>query len=64
MENIIHCEDCRYCFKSKRSKTGYKCEKWGYDDFADDTVLDGYCHKAKPKYDSFYSKEVNNDSNR
>lgn len=47
--NIIHCEDCVHCFKSRRSKTGYKCEVWGYDDFADETVLDGYCHKAKPK---------------
>ena len=45
---IIHCFECQHCFESRRSKTGYKCEMWGYDDFADDTVLDGYCHKAKP----------------
>lgn len=48
-ENIIHCEECRFCFESRRSKTGYACEKWGYDDFADATTLDGFCHKAKPK---------------
>lgn len=48
-ESIIHCEDCRHCFESRRSKTGYKCEVWGYDDFADDTIPDGYCHKAKLK---------------
>lgn len=49
-ESVIHCSECRHCFKSRRSKTGYACEVWGYDDFADDTVLDGFCHKAKPKY--------------
>lgn len=47
--NIIHCSDCVHCFKSSRSKTGYACEVWGREDFACDTVLDGYCHKAKPK---------------
>lgn len=45
----IHCKECDHCFKSNRSKTGYKCAVWGYDDFASDTVLEGFCHKAKPK---------------
>lgn len=49
MENITHCEDCTHCFKCSRSKTGYSCEVWGYDDFACDVPLDGYCHKVKPK---------------
>ena len=26
---IIHCEDCTHCFKSRRSHTGYSCEVWG-----------------------------------
>lgn len=46
---ITHCKDCGHCFESRLSKTGYACEVWGYDDFACDTKLDGYCHKAKPK---------------
>lgn len=49
MENIIHCEDCKHCFKCRRSKTGYACEVWGYGDIACDVPLDGHCHKAKPK---------------
>jgi hypothetical protein len=48
-DSIILCSDCTHCFESRRSKTGYICEMWGYDDFASSTVLDGYCHKAKPK---------------
>lgn len=47
LENIIHCCECMHCFESKRSKTGYCCVMWGYDDIADDTVLEGFCHKAK-----------------
>ena len=46
--NIILCKDCSHCFKCRRSKTGYSCEVWGYDDFACDVPLDGYCFKAKP----------------
>lgn len=46
-QSIAHCIDGIYCFKSRRSKTGYACEVWGYDDFACDTKLDGFCHKAK-----------------
>ena len=46
-DNIIHCGECTHCFKSRRSKTGFACEMWGHDDFADSTVLDGFCHKAK-----------------
>ena len=45
--DIIYCYECKHCFKNKRSKTGYSCEMWGYDDFADDVSLDGYCYKAK-----------------
>lgn len=44
---IKRCSDCSHCFKSKRSKTGYSCEVWGHDDFACDTILEGYCHKFK-----------------
>jgi hypothetical protein len=53
MENkdIIHCIECTHCFKSKRSETGYFCEMWGYHDFADSTILDGFCHKAKRTLD-------------
>lgn len=59
MEEIVtHCKDCKHCFESHRSKTGYKCEVWGYDDFADDTIPDGFCHKAKPK--NYYVKKENN----
>ena len=47
-ENVIHCKDCEHCFKCRRSKTGYSCEVWGYDDFACSVPLDGYCHKVKP----------------
>lgn len=47
-ELITHCYECDHCFKSKRSKTGYSCAVWGYDDFASDTVPSGFCHKAKP----------------
>lgn len=47
-KTIIHCSECDHCFKSKRSKTGYACEVWGYDDFASSTELNGFCHKAKP----------------
>ena len=49
-EQIIRCLKCRHCFRSERSKTGYACEMWGHDDFADDTTLNGHCHKAKPLY--------------
>lgn len=48
-ENIIYCSECVHCFKNKRSKTGYSCEVWGHDDFANDTELSGFCHKAKAK---------------
>ena len=48
-ENVIHCHECDHCFKNKRSKTGYSCEVWGHDDFASDTTLSGYCHKATLK---------------
>lgn len=45
--NINHCYECTHCFENRRSKTGYSCEMWGYDDFADDVTLDGFCHKFK-----------------
>lgn len=48
-ETIIHCVECTHCFKCKRSRTGYACEVWGYDDFASATVLEGFCHKGKRK---------------
>lgn len=51
-ENIIYCCECIHCFKSRRSKTGYACEVWGYEEFACDTELSGFCHKAKPKSSS------------
>lgn len=44
---IIYCKDCGHCFKSRRSKTGYACELWGYDDFANSVPLDGWCFKAR-----------------
>lgn len=47
-ESITHCYECTHCFESYRSRTGWACEVWGYEDFACDTVLDGFCHKAKP----------------
>lgn len=46
---ITYCNYCGHCFKSRRSKTGYACEVWGYDDFADSVPLDGWCFKAKPR---------------
>ena len=46
MADLIYCYECTHCFESRRSKTGYACEVWGYDDFADSTVLEGFCHKA------------------
>lgn len=46
-KGIICCNYCGHCFKSRRSKTGYACEVWGYEDFACDVPLDGYCHKVK-----------------
>ena len=49
IKDVIHCEECKHCFKCRRSKTGYSCEVLGYDDFASDTIPTGYCHKAKPK---------------
>lgn len=54
---IIHCEDCDHSFKCRRSKTGYSCEVWGYDDFACDVPLDGWCFKAKPKRTFAKTKE-------
>lgn len=50
-ETIIYCSECGHRFESRRSKTGYACEVWGYDDFACDVPLNGYCFKAKPKYE-------------
>lgn len=61
MKDVIHCVNCTHCFESRRSKTGYKCEVWGYDDFADDTILDGFCHKAKPATHPIKPKENNHD---
>lgn len=58
---IIHCENCGHRFKSRRSKTGYACEVWGYDDFACDVPLDGYCHKAKPARVSIIPDESTNE---
>ena len=55
---IIHCEDCMHCFKSRRSNTGYLCEAWGFEDFACAVPIDGYCHKAKPK--TYKIREINN----
>jgi hypothetical protein len=46
-QDIIHCYECKNCLKNRRSKTGYSCAVWGHGDFADDTPVDGYCHKAK-----------------
>ena len=59
MEKIIECKDCKFCFKSRMSKTGYACEKWGYDDFANDVPPDGWCFKAKPKSDFIKKLEEN-----
>lgn len=44
---ITQCKDCAHCFKNHRSRTGYSCEVWGYDDFACDVPPDGYCFKSK-----------------
>ena len=55
MENLIHCSECEHCFKDRRSKTGYSCEVWGYDDFACAVPLDGYCFKAKPRHEPIRS---------
>ena len=46
-QTIITCKECEHCFTSKRSKTGYGCEVWGYDDFACGVPLDGWCFKAE-----------------
>ena len=46
-DNVTHCYECSHRFRNKSSKTGYSCEVWGYGDFASDTTLDGFCHKAK-----------------
>lgn len=46
---IIYCYECRHCFNSRRSVTGYACEKWGHEDFACPTILGGFCHQAKPR---------------
>lgn len=54
---IIYCEYCDHCFKSRRSKTGYACEVWGYDDFAESVPLDGWCFKAKPASKTGKSEE-------
>ena len=54
---IIYCEYCDHCFESRRSRTGYACEVWGHDDFADSVPLDGWCFKAKPASKSIVSKE-------
>lgn len=48
-EIIAYCSECTHCFKNHRSKTGYSCAVWGHGDFASDTELSGFCHKAKPK---------------
>ena len=56
-KNIICCRSCRHCYKSRRSKTGYICEMWGYDDFASSVPLDGWCFKAKPLYELQTSDE-------
>lgn len=56
-QNIIYCDECQHCFKNRRSKTGYSCEVWGHGDFASDTVLSGFCHKAKPKISYLTSTE-------
>ena len=54
MRSITYCQECEHCFKNKRSKTGYSCSVWGYDDFACDTVPDGFCHKAKDKNNGYH----------
>lgn len=46
-ENIIHCRECTHCFRSRGSETGYACEVWGYEDFACDVDLNGFCYKGK-----------------
>lgn len=45
-QDLIHCYECEHCFRNKRSKTGYSCQMWGHGEFADNTQLDGFCHKA------------------
>lgn len=48
-QSIIYCHECTHCFKSRRSVTGYACEKWGHEDLACPTIPDGFCHQAKAK---------------
>lgn len=54
---IIYCKDCTHCFKSRRSKTGYSCEKWGYEEFADSVPLNGWCFQAEQTSTPINSEE-------
>ena len=56
-QKIIYCKECDHRFKSHRSKTGYACEVWGYEDFACSVPPNGWCYKAKPATHSIEIKE-------
>lgn len=55
-QTIIYCYECKHCFNSRRSPTGYACEVWGSEDFASPTILGGFCHKAKPRTEHYGPK--------
>ena len=54
---VITCNECQHCFEDRKSRTGYSCEVWGYDEFADAVPLDGWCFKAKQSSKPIISEE-------
>lgn len=40
---VVRCKDCKHCYKSSGSSTGYRCRVWGVCDTDCEVYLNYFC---------------------
>ena len=46
---VVHCKDCKHCYKSYGSSTGYRCKVWGIYDTDCEVTPEHYCSYGERK---------------
>ncbi len=47
----VPCKDCKHCYKSSGSSTGYRCKVWGVYDTDCEVTPDDFCSYGERKSD-------------
>ena len=46
---VVRCKDCKHCYKSSGSSTGYRCRVWGVCDTDCEVYLNYFCSYGERK---------------